>query len=155
MKIEVKKFQHINVGFDGGVDKYDLYLDGVLRAHVETSATGGPTNYAWVRVEFGGKPFTTMQMPDDVKAFVAAQPKFMYHGHELAHDMDTLTEPAITAFEVEKKIRAACKKVMCVSNEGDPAGTFRKYKVPYTPALAADYRRRNPKGVIYNETLAA
>ena len=157
MKFTIKKYKFFNIGPEGGCFKCDLYIDGVLRAHVESSSTGGPTDYHWVKggkVPKGECP-TTMIMPADVKAFVDAQPEENHHGYMLKMDMDCLIEPAIQQFEFEQKIRKVCAKVMCVSCEGDAPDTYRKYKVPYSADLAADFKRRNPKGVIFNETLAA
>lgn len=157
MKLTVKKYKFFNIGHEGGCFKCDLYIDGVLRAHVESDSWGGPTTYHWVKegkVPKGECP-TSQLMPADVKAFVDAQPEVDHHGYMLKQDMDCLIEDAIATCENEQKIRTACKKYMCVSLEGDAVHTYRKYKVPYSAALAASFRKTNPKGVIFNETLAA
>lgn len=149
MKLTVQKYKHFNVGHEGGAMKCDLYVDGVLAAHVENEGCGGSNNYRWVGYT------NQWQTPANVQAFIDAQPEQDMCGMMMKPDLDCLVEDAIHDFEIAKKVAARCKKVLVFALPTDEKGVIREYKTPYTPAAAKAVRAKFPTAIIYNEALAA
>lgn len=147
MKLTVKKYKHLNVGHEGGVWKCELYINGVLAAHVDNDGSGGQNNYRWVGY---ANQWTT---PDDVEAFVKAQPEQDMCGVVCQPDLDVLVGDAIRLLQIDKIIAAKCKKAVVWSLPTDPEGTIREYRVPYSLQSAEAVRAQFPGAFIYNEAM--
>jgi len=152
IKLTAKKYRHFNIGHEGGAMSCELYVDGVLAAHVENDGTGSSNKYTWVG------PYEkchSINVPADIAAHVEAQPEVDYHGYKMKPNLDMLVDDACYDFQMNRKLTIRCKKVTVFRFPTDPKDHYREYAKPFTPAIAAAIRAKHPNVIIINETLGA
>lgn len=150
LKLSIAKFKHFNVGHEGGAMSCDLLVDGKLAAHVENGGNGGPDEFRWVGAFADYKGY---DRPDEVKAFVDAQPEYEFMGVMHKHSLETLLGVLVDEYQEKKDLTRWCKTLIVIHEKGAAKGKFLTYKCAYTAANVKYVLDKHPGAKVMNETI--
>ena len=147
---DLKKY-HKNRGHEGEGFDCELWMDGVLVAHVTDEGGGGAPLYRWASREM------MLKLDEHIKTLppehVPAQ--FGMEAYDRPIDRESFIWSLVTRHEEMKRWKRACKTKTLFRLASDGADKWREMKVPFSPAVAEQLRKRFGDDLlcIINETI--
>ena len=155
MKYTIKGLKSF-IGNEGHGYNVSLYRDGKRVAFIIDDASGGEVDFQWLDWK-GGHSLEEMTLLKFLEGKMC--PPCFEGDTESQMDPSGFVASLIDDYEIDKKLRALCKKYTLIRITGDPEDCYRTIKQPFTPNTRAAIimsAARSGKEVIefINETLA-
>lgn len=120
------------IGQEGYGYNVSLYRDGKRVAFIIDDASGGEVDFQWLDWK-GGHSLEEMTLLKFLEGKMS--PPCFEGDTESQMDPSGFVASLIDDYEIDKKLRALCKKNTLIRITGDPEDSYRTIKKPFSPAV--------------------